>query len=245
MLLVLRHNFKLLLILLSVLLVAFIADHKLQQRVEEWIETARSLSFNGPPLITSIPPKYPIKGQLVVYDNWQTIFWFNGKYWLPVRDNEKKYRTIISYGPITMKIKFNMASPPEIREPLLTTGKTDAGDIVYVEYLSDKKVALGIDHWGASGARGKPISIDPNKIYNLKISLGSLYPDVSLNKDLLNKIEIVLDKKVVLEATITFHPTKEEEILVGENKIGGYNSTNRFTGEIKEIKKGNILLVTK
>ena len=179
------------------------------------------------------------KGRLLIIDD-KTIFWFNGKYWLPVRDDNKKYWPITSYGPVKMKIKFNSTVPEEVREPLLTTGKTGAGDFVYVEHLSSNKVVFGIDHWGTLGARSKPVSIDPNKFYDLEISLGSLYPNVFLNKELLNKVEVRLENMVVLEALIEFHPTTKEEVTIGECMIDVYHGASKFSGEVRKVKRGQL-----
>lgn len=55
---------------------------------------------------------------------------------------------------------------------------------------------------------------------------------ILLNKEVLDKAQIKFDDKVLLEGFIDFHDTSIEDILVGENKIGGYKATSKFLGTI-------------
>lgn len=244
------RSFKFLVVLLAILIVLLICDHRLQDKffipLEEFKKPIANLShrLSGKSLsvlVSKAPKGNPIKGQLVVFDNGETIFWFNGEYWLPLRDDGKRYKPITSYGAYMVKIRFNnnIASSSEVREPLLTTGMTGAGDILYVEYLSKNKIIIGFDHWGSGGARSEPITIDPNKVYNLEISLGSFYPNapLDLNNNLLKLLKVKLDNKIILKSIANFHETTDEEILVGENRIGGTYSVPKFLGEIVEVRK--------
>ncbi|MBI3591374.1 MAG: hypothetical protein HY094_08380 [Candidatus Melainabacteria bacterium] len=188
----------------------------------------------------------PKKGQLWVADD-KTIFSFNGSYWLPVKDEDKKYRSLHSYGPIRMKIRFNIV--PGTSEPLLTTGKINAGDFVYVKYFTEGKAVFGYDHWGWTSIISKPIVIDPKHLYSLEISTGSLIPDISpyLNPipDALSpqrayrdQISIKLDGKSILELQKTnySYDSTEDEISIGKNQIGGTRCGPIFTGEIRDIE---------
>ena len=184
-----------------------------------------------------------IRGELLVTDEGKTIFWYNGEYWLPIRDEDKKYKSINSYGPVVMLVRFGNQTPSHTRrEPLLTTGITGGGDIVYVEYPRGNKVIFGLDHWGVGGAQSKPIEIDPDKFYEVEMTLGSLYPETSLNKDLFNTFKVKLNGRTVIETeSFSIYKTTEEQILIGENKIGGTYSIPKFTGEIKNIARVGIV----
>ena len=181
------------------------------------------------------------RGQIWITDNDKTIFWFNGTFWIPVKDDDKKYKPFNNYGPFTLKVKFKPQPPKEpTREPLLTTGKSWDGDIAYVEYPAVDKVIFGFDVWGTSGIQSKPITVDPNKVYKLEISLGSLYPGIQLNGKVLGANKIILDDKLILTSYQGSHKTTEEEILIGENKIGGTYSISKFSGEILEVTRNGL-----
>src|SRR5258708_135651 len=82
------------------------------------------------------------------------------------------------YGPITL----NLAFPGDrvgSREPLVSTGKTGAGDLLYVTYVDRNHVTLTLDHWGIGGPTSLPIEVKYGDLYDLKIDMGSLYPDQS------------------------------------------------------------------
>ena len=61
-------------------------------------------------------------------------------------------------------------------EPLLVTGKTGAGDFIYVTYEDEKHIRLGYDHWGVGGMKTDPIEIDYSVPHEIWVSLGTLYP---------------------------------------------------------------------
>ncbi|GEM_PF-2398312 len=199
-----------------------------------------------------VPSLKPVIGDLFSPDSGETIFWFNGKNWDLIRDDKK-----IFSGPVTMKIKFK----PEVgaREPLITTGSPGAGDVIYVKYLSEDKALFGIDHIGSPGEISGAVKIDPEHIYDLRISIGSFYFPADFNEyknvltertgdrdksyrylesldALKNTLDIRLDGKEVLNCRIDFHYTKPEDILFGENKILGSFSPS-FSGEILGVKK--------
>lgn len=208
-----------------------------------------SYIFNKGKLLQVIKSKYeplnPKKGQLWVADD-KTIFSFNGGHWLPVKDEGKKYNSLYSYGPIKMNIRFNIV--PGKSEPLLTTGKIHAGDFVYVKYLSENKAVFGYDHWGSTNIESKPITIDPEHLYLLEISTGSLIPDISLYTNPApevvspqaasrNLISIKLNDRVILQERSNSFDTTEEEISIGKNLIEGTSCGPIFTGEIRDVQR--------
>ena len=199
-----------------------------------------------------VPSLKPVTGDLFSPDSGETIFWFDGKSWDLIRDDKKIFN-----GPVTIKIKFK----PEVgaREPLITTGSPGTGDIIYIKYLSSDKALFGIDHIGSPGEISGAVKIDPEHIYDLRISIGSFYFPADFNeyknvlaertKDrdksyryleslyaLKNTLDIRLDGKEILNCRIDFHYTKPEDILFGENKILG-SFAPRFSGEILGVKK--------
>ena len=200
----------------------------------------------------TVPSLKPVAGDLFSPDNGETIFWFNGKRWDLIKDDKK-----IFSGPVNIKIKFK----PIIgaREPLITTGSPGAGDIIYIKYLSIDKALFGIDHIGSPGEISGEVKIDPEHVYDLKISVGSFYSPIDFNgyknvlaertndrdrsfrylesfDSLKNTLYIGIDGKEILNCRIDFHYTKPENILFGENKILG-SFAPRFSGEILEVKK--------
>jgi len=64
-------------------------------------------------------------------------------------------------GAAQLKLWFPAGRPPGLQEPLVATGVTGAGDIVYVRYVDDRRdPAFGFDHWGVGGTMSAPVEID-------------------------------------------------------------------------------------
>lgn len=128
-------------------------------------------------------------------------------------------------------------------EPLLVTGVTGRGDLVYVRYLDEKRVRFEFDHWGVGGLTGEPVEIDYRAPHWVEIRLGSLYPE-ALAADpakaaLLHTLEVKLDGRVVLAGNSPFHRATPDKIYLGENPIGGSTCTQAFTGQLWLAKKNN------
>ncbi len=189
------------------------------------------ISINNPSLKmirSNFIPSHPEKGQIWVKDKGKTICWFNGQYWHILKDEDSKYKDLIH---IKMKIRFNKSSEG-ISEPLLTTGRPGTGDFIYVTYLPRNQVSFALDHWGGGGKQSEPLFIDPKDSYLLEIKLGN-------NLDPKNYIK--LDGRLILEHDLVCYPTLDEEITIGRNKIGGTSCSSKFSGEIKQVERIELL----
>ncbi len=78
-------------------------------------------------------------------------------------------------GPVTLSLLFPR-NRMSLAEPLLTSGVPGRGDIIYVRYLDSGHVALGYDHWGASGSETPPLPVDFGRSHEIMLSSGSLLP---------------------------------------------------------------------
>ena len=112
-------------------------------------------------------------------------------------------------------------------EPLVTTGRSGAGDIVYLKYLGGGPVAEGHDKWGNGGAISGPIDVDATQPQTVDISMGSLGGGpgvhVSLN-----------GKEVLSDALGTYPRDPASKTEIGANRIGGSTCQELFTGRILE-----------
>jgi hypothetical protein len=124
-------------------------------------------------------------------------------------------------------------------EPLVTSGVTGAGDLLYVRYVDARRIAFGFDHWGVGGAESEPVAIDYDAIHRLEITLGSLYgAELSADDPLRKQVRVRLDGKIVFSIESPFHPTTRSAVKLGENQIGGTYNRTEFTGK---ILKWNVL----
>jgi hypothetical protein len=125
-------------------------------------------------------------------------------------------------------------------EPLLTTGVTGAGDFVFVRYVDERHIRIGLDHWGAGGPVGEPIEIEPGRVQELAISGGFLYPPAGSEwyretpgaKELTEVVWVELNGRTIIRAPLTPHPSQPANIVFGRNLIGGSSSDRAFTGTL-------------
>ncbi len=78
-------------------------------------------------------------------------------------------------GPVSLILKFP-DDRPGVSEPLLTTGKTGAGDFAYVTYADPHHIRLSLDHWGVGGKTSDLIPIDYTKAHEIVVSFSCLVP---------------------------------------------------------------------
>ncbi|HEU5081529.1 MAG TPA: hypothetical protein VFT72_20110 [Opitutaceae bacterium] len=147
------------------------------------------------------------------------------------------------------------ANQPTVQpEPLVVTGKTGAGDLVFSQYVDANHIEFGVDHWGLGAPKSPPVEIDYSVPHRVSISLGSLYPPSNdsawngvapdVKERLLGHMIISLDGKVVLDAAVPFHPTTREQVCVGENQIGSSTCGPIFSGQIHAVRRSGLPAAT-
>jgi hypothetical protein len=121
---------------------------------------------------------------------------------------------------------------PGFAEPLVTTGRTGAGDIVYIKFLGAGRVQVGHDKWSYGGGVSDPIDVDATQAQTVDIEMGSLGsgPGVRIWWN---------GRKVVSEDTPTYPPDPAEKPEIGANRIGGSTCGELFTGRILEFSRSD------
>lgn len=130
------------------------------------------------------------------------------------------------WGPLACDVRFPTDALGRA-EPLLCTGVFGAADIVFVEYLDNRHVRFGHDHWGTGVVYSDPIEIDYTRVHALTLKLGSLYPPGTPNRPL----EILLDGRSVLSVPRPAHPSRPAQVTLGRNDVGASTCQRIFSGE--------------
>jgi len=139
-------------------------------------------------------------------------------------------------GPVTMKIIFPSGHPVNgMGEPIVVTGQTNQGDILFVNYETDNSIVFGIDHWGSTPVYSKSTTIVPGADNNLKVNMGSLYQPLN-NLDPYpprsKECFIQLNDEVLFENNIPYYTSDPENVTIGVNNIGGTTTVHDFSGII-------------
>jgi hypothetical protein len=146
-------------------------------------------------------------------------------------------------GPVTFHLTFP-ADRPGQPEPLVTTGVTGAGDVIYVHYEAPDRIRFGHDHWGHAPAVSEPISILPGGQHRLEVWMGNLLPAEARNAvpwgAALPVAEpgkpwcaIRLDGRLVWAVQRTLHPADPRRAAFLRNPIGSTACSTTFTGRVE------------
>lgn len=148
-------------------------------------------------------------------------------------------------GPI--RIRFVLPRGETNRQqPLLVTGRPQAGTFIYAVYLDADHIRLGVDIWGVFGYQTEPIKVDYFADHELVVDDGALYPagHPALNdmpsgnlSYLRNHLRIELDGRTMIEREVNTHHSKTREVTVGRNNIGGSSCEPRFAGKILGVER--------
>lgn len=162
-----------------------------------------------------------------------TIAW---RHWLANRE---------AVGPI--RIQFVLPRGETNRQqPLLVTGRPQAGLFVYVVYQDDEHVRIGVDSWGRFGFQSEPIRTDYFADHEIVVEAGALYPanhprlrdlppaDVAR---LQKRLRVAFDGQVLLEQDVDTHTAKPAEVTAGLNRIGGSSCEPAFAGQILAVER--------
>lgn len=128
------------------------------------------------------------------------------------------------------------------QEPLLVTGKTGAGDLIYVIYHSPTSIRLGFDHWGAPGTITEPLPVDYDQLVTVVLSNGALHnsgPDplpADTGPDLRHWLYAEVNGRKVWSQPAEFHAAPPTMIYFGANLIGGSTCGRWFTGTIDKVE---------
>ncbi len=138
-------------------------------------------------------------------------------------------------GAVELKLWFPRDQPKDLSEPLVVTGETGRGDIVFVRYLDAEHIAIGFDHWGTGGPMSPPVAIDRSVAHRVEVQMGSLGAS---DPSTARRLSVKIDGGIVLEANCEFHPATTRQAYFGWNPIGGSTTTARFTGRIVDGRRG-------
>ena len=110
-------------------------------------------------------------------------------------------------------------------EPLLSSGQTGRGDLIYIRYVDATHFQIGHDRWGYGGTLGPVVEYNPDIPLDLDISCPPL-----LGPGAPARLTVRLNSQPVLDAEEAFYPSRPEEIEVGRNRIGASTAEAAFTG---------------
>jgi hypothetical protein len=145
--------------------------------------------------------------------------------------------------PVSLLVRFPSDAAGR-SEPLVVTGVTGAGDLLYVRYLDAHHLQFGFDHWGVGGIVGPPTELKFDNAHRIVITIGSLYSlpaarEAGAAASGRNRlVRVTLDGATALAGESPCHRAQPSQLYVGENPIGGSTCGERFTGRLLLVERG-------
>lgn len=140
---------------------------------------------------------------------------------------------VYSLKPVRLEITF----PPFVhrkREPLISTGRSEAGDLFYVTYVGHNLLRFAHDSWGGSNLESWDVPYVPGRVYSLEVDMGSLHPRPAGTR-FEGPLRVQLDGEAIMATTRPFNASEATELAFGYNACRSSATYPSFTGQIRKI----------
>jgi hypothetical protein len=138
---------------------------------------------------------------------------------------------------------------PEARKtrplPLLCSGVTGNGDLLYFDPLPDGRYRLGVDEWGIGAIFGGAFTPDIGKMVRVEIVVGpalshdlglASLPEVTRTAGLQDRIIVWYGGNLVADFMIANHLESFDTLQVALNDAGFSSAVGAFSGELRQLE---------
>lgn len=151
--------------------------------------------------------------------------------WQPARPGEWT-----AFQPIeTGAARATLRLPASVRntgvDPLLSLGDPGRADLIFVRYLPDGHIALGIDHWGEMH-QSLPIKVTTGELHELIVVANGLGTPATAT----DHFALILNGKTVLRLNLRTHLTAPNKVFWGWNACESSVSSPVFGGTILAVE---------
>ena len=116
--------------------------------------------------------------------------------------------------------------------PLVATGQSGAGDLLYLRYLDATTLVIGYDSWAVGGPVSASIRITPGAARPLVVQMPSLAAPSRVDRRALGLLRVVYDGREVLRDDVHYYGRARAEIHFATDSIGGTIVNQPFAGTL-------------
>lgn len=136
-------------------------------------------------------------------------------------------------GAVRVTLRFFNPPQPGQSQPLLSTGRTGAGDLLFIRFEPNDTYRIGLDHWGHGLILSEPQPYEPAQPLDLFLSVGSLYPpDDPASAPFQHRLLVRAGPRVVLDQPASFHPALPASRVLGLNAIGASTASPTLAADV-------------
>jgi hypothetical protein len=117
-------------------------------------------------------------------------------------------------------------------EPLITAGRTGAGDFLFIRYHEGNAVSFGYETWGDAGQFSTPLQLPEDHRLRLQIEMPGLSQIRGGFAPRNERLRIVANGTELINATVGYHVRRPAEIYFGANPIGGTACDEELHGRL-------------
>jgi hypothetical protein len=144
------------------------------------------------------------------------------------------------FGPVRLRVILPRFT--EVRsEPLVCSGETGNGDLVYVHYERADRISFGYDHWGKSGMVSPSFAVTPGGTQVIEIEYGGLEAGGRIGAapaEITGRpLVIRLNGAVVLAAPAAFWTCDPSSVAVATNRIHTSTAVDDFSGTLNKVER--------
>lgn len=136
-------------------------------------------------------------------------------------------------GALRLRLQWPAFSGPR-SEPLVCSGETGRGNLVYVSYVDPTHVRFGMDYWGAGAVVSELVEVDPAAVTVVDVDYGALQGNAGTAGE---RIVIRVNDRTVFEAAMGSHACEPDTVVVGENPIGASTAVAQFSGDLLGVER--------
>jgi hypothetical protein len=219
------------------------AAHRVEVKYQDAAAPARSVDlkvdFDGIPTLT-VPDDSPAEGAVILVAglnmtaNHNVDARFTGaQLTISTKPLQDAKDSPSGGGTADIVLTFPTDRPGR-QEPVVTTGHTGAGDLIYVVYVDARHVKIGFDHWNGGGMVSEPIALDYRNPHELLVKMASLDP----GNNAYGGVSVMVDGVQAINSKQSTYPSTPAEVTFGHNLIGGSTADRDFTGVIHFLVQG-------
>lgn len=150
----------------------------------------------------------------------------------PVSPVELARPPLVDGAPVRLHLRFFGSLTPGRTDPLISTGRAGAGDLLFIRFDGEGNFQVGHDHWGHAVTMSKKFPMPADQILDLTLSFGALDPGTAEFARLRNRLFVATPAGVILNQPADFHPAPSDSWAFGLNRIGASTASELIGADL-------------
>lgn len=134
-------------------------------------------------------------------------------------------------NPLTLDLVIEHHAPGK-SEPLITAGRTGAGDFLFVRYEEGNAISFGYETWGDAGQFSRSVPLPPDGRLRLQIEMPGLSQIQGGFAPRNERFRIVANGTELFSAPVGYNVRRPADIYFAENPIGGTACDEELHGRL-------------